>query len=142
MLHGPAHAWQADIWPLQLSSQVPVHPVVGPPDFMPAHSLLAKPRLQLTSLWRQTAGMSMLLALPLAQIPGTVQVRKPAHKLLDELDLAYDDEGDFVVLKHAACFTSTILSKVVQVGHCCLLMPSSIQEVKCTLHPLPGPAPG
>ena len=43
------------------------------------------------------------------------QVRKPAHKLLDELEVAYEDEGEYVVIKHAACFTSTILSKVTAV---------------------------
>lgn len=42
-------------------------------------------------------------------------IRKPANRLLDELELSYEDEGDFVVLKHAALFTSTILSKVLQV---------------------------
>jgi ribulose 1,5-bisphosphate synthetase/thiazole synthase len=26
-------------------------------------------------------------------------IRKPAHKLLDELEVAYDDEGTFVVVK-------------------------------------------
>jgi ribulose 1,5-bisphosphate synthetase/thiazole synthase len=26
-------------------------------------------------------------------------IRKPAHKLLDELNVAYDDEGSFVVVK-------------------------------------------
>ena len=43
------------------------------------------------------------------------QVRKPAHELLDELNVAYDDEGDYVVIKHAALFTSTLLSKVLAV---------------------------
>ena len=47
-----------------------------------------------------------------------MQVRKPAHQLLDELDIAYDDEGDYVVIKHAAVFTSTILSRVLQVRPC------------------------
>ena len=49
------------------------------------------------------------------------QVRKPAHKLLDELEVAYEDEGEYVVIKHAACFTSTILSKVTAVGAPALL---------------------
>jgi ribulose 1,5-bisphosphate synthetase/thiazole synthase len=45
-----------------------------------------------------------------------LQVRKPANELLDELAVPYEDEGDFVVIKHAALFTSTLLSKVLQVG--------------------------
>jgi hypothetical protein len=45
-----------------------------------------------------------------------VQVRKPAHNLLDELNVPYQDEGDYVVIKHASLFTSTLLSKVLAVG--------------------------
>jgi Thi4 family len=48
-------------------------------------------------------------------LPGYGQVRKPAHNLLDELSIPYEDEGDFVVIKHASLFTSTLLSKVLQV---------------------------
>ncbi len=44
-----------------------------------------------------------------------MQVRKPANELLDELAVPYEDEGEFVVIKHAALFTSTLLSKVLQV---------------------------
>ncbi|KAH3900184.1 probable Thiamine thiazole synthase [Saccharomycodes ludwigii] len=40
-------------------------------------------------------------------------VRKPAHLFLDELEVPYEDEGDYVVVKHAALFTSTITSKVL-----------------------------
>jgi len=40
-------------------------------------------------------------------------IRKPAHTLLDKLGVAYDDEGSYVVVKHAALFTSTILSKLL-----------------------------
>jgi hypothetical protein len=29
--------------------------------------------------------------------------------------VAYEDEGDYVVIKHAALFTSTLMSKVLQV---------------------------
>ena len=40
-------------------------------------------------------------------------IRKPAHHLLDELEVAYEDEGDYVVVKHAALMTSTLLSKTL-----------------------------
>ena len=49
------------------------------------------------------------------QLFSAMVVRKPAHALLDELCVPYEDEGDFVVIKHASLFTSTILSKVLQV---------------------------
>ena len=53
------------------------------------------------------------------QLFSAMVVRKPAHNLLDELNVPYEDEGDYVVIKHASLFTSTILSKVLQVwaGH-------------------------
>ena len=48
---------------------------------------------------------------------SVMQVRKPAHNLLDELNVPYQDEGDYVVIKHASLFTSTLLSKVLAVRH-------------------------
>lgn len=42
-------------------------------------------------------------------------VRKPMHTFLEEVGVPFEDEGDYVVVKHAALFTSTILSKVLQV---------------------------
>ena len=39
-------------------------------------------------------------------------IRKPAHEFLNELGIAYEDEGDYVVAKHSALVTSTLLSKV------------------------------
>eukprot|EP00955_Chlamydomonas_euryale_P071800 361200-Chlamydomonas_euryale.AAC.12 len=38
-------------------------------------------------------------------------IRKPAHELLDELKVPYEDDGDYVVVKHAALMTSTLMSK-------------------------------
>jgi hypothetical protein len=49
------------------------------------------------------------------QLFSAMVVRKPAHGLLDELEVPYEDEGDFVVVKHASLFTSTLLSKVLKV---------------------------
>ncbi|KAL8033616.1 hypothetical protein ABFX02_13G171000 [Erythranthe guttata] len=40
-------------------------------------------------------------------------VRKPAHLFLDELGLEYDEQDNYVVIKHAALFTSTIMSKLL-----------------------------
>ena len=47
------------------------------------------------------------------QLFSAMVVRKPAHLFLDELEVQYDDRGDYVVINHAAQFTSTILSKVL-----------------------------
>jgi thiamine thiazole synthase len=58
-----------------------------------------------------------------------VQVRKPAHNLLDELEIAYDDEGDYVVIKHASLFTSTLLAKTLAVSRSALLCTSRCEKV-------------
>lgn len=63
-----------------------------------------------------------------------VQVRKPADKLLDELNVPYEDEGDFVVIKHASLFTSTLLSKVLAVSS----WPLSFLQMTATLHSTTG----
>ncbi|KAL8279115.1 hypothetical protein RQP46_008573 [Phenoliferia psychrophenolica] len=48
------------------------------------------------------------------QLMSAMVVRKPADRFLTEVGVPFEDEGDYVVVKHAALFTSTILSKVLQ----------------------------
>ncbi|KAI8967910.1 thiazole biosynthetic enzyme, chloroplastic [Mycotypha africana] len=47
------------------------------------------------------------------QLFSPMVVRKPAHKFLDELEIPYDEKDNYVVVKHAALFTSTCLAKVL-----------------------------
>ncbi|PWN19823.1 putative thiamine biosynthetic enzyme [Microstroma glucosiphilum] len=47
------------------------------------------------------------------QLFSAMVIRKPAHHFLDELEVPYEDEGTYVVVKHAALFTSTLLSKLL-----------------------------
>ncbi|XVE80313.1 hypothetical protein DITRI_Ditri14bG0129700 [Diplodiscus trichospermus] len=47
------------------------------------------------------------------QLFSAMVVRKPAHRFLDELGIEYDEQDDYVVIKHAALFTSTIMSKLL-----------------------------
>ncbi|KDN47179.1 putative Thiamin biosynthetic enzyme [Tilletiaria anomala UBC 951] len=47
------------------------------------------------------------------QLMSAMVVRKPADAFLREVGVPYEDEGDYVVVKHAALFTSTILSKIL-----------------------------
>lgn len=47
------------------------------------------------------------------QLFSAMVVRKPAHRFLDELEIEYDEQDDYVVIKHAALFTSTIMSKLL-----------------------------
>ncbi|KAL9392708.1 hypothetical protein Peur_016628 [Populus x canadensis] len=47
------------------------------------------------------------------QLFSAMIVRKPAHRFLDELEIEYDEADNYVVIKHAALFTSTIMSKLL-----------------------------
>lgn len=47
------------------------------------------------------------------QLFSAMVVRKPAHRFLDEIGVAYDELENYVVIKHAALFTSTIMSKLL-----------------------------
>ncbi|EFJ04508.1 hypothetical protein SELMODRAFT_163429 [Selaginella moellendorffii] len=47
------------------------------------------------------------------QLFSAMIVRKPAHLFLDEVGVPYDELEHYVVVKHAALFTSTIMSKVL-----------------------------
>lgn len=71
----------------------------------------ARPDLRITILEASVApGGGAWLG---GQLMSAMVIRKPAHKILDELEVPYDDEGTHVVVKHAALFTSTILSKTL-----------------------------
>ncbi|KMZ63984.1 Thiamine thiazole synthase 2, chloroplastic [Zostera marina] len=50
------------------------------------------------------------------QLFSSMIVRKPAHEFLNDVGVEYDDAGpdsSYVVVRHAALFTSTILSRVL-----------------------------
>ncbi|KAJ3332203.1 thiamine metabolism- protein [Blyttiomyces sp. JEL0837] len=47
------------------------------------------------------------------QLMAPMVVRKPAHLFLEKVGVPFEDEGNYVVVRHAALFTSTILSKVL-----------------------------
>lgn len=51
------------------------------------------------------------------QLMSAMVIRKPAHEFLDEINVPYEDEGNFVVVKHAALTTAKLLSKVLEVCH-------------------------
>ncbi|CEP62770.1 thiamine thiazole synthase LALA0_S06e03400g [Lachancea lanzarotensis] len=56
-------------------------------------------------------------------------MRKPAHLFLDELEIPYEDEGDYVVVKHAALFTSTVSSKVLQFPNVKLFNATAVEDL-------------
>mmetsp|Transcript_66064 Transcript_66064/g.167441 ORF Transcript_66064/g.167441 Transcript_66064/m.167441 type:complete len:343 (+) Transcript_66064:171-1199(+) len=43
------------------------------------------------------------------QLFSAMVVRKPGHTLFDELEVPYDDKGDYVVCKHAALFMGSVI---------------------------------
>uniref|UniRef100_A0A804NGZ5 Uncharacterized protein n=1 Tax=Zea mays TaxID=4577 RepID=A0A804NGZ5_MAIZE len=47
------------------------------------------------------------------QLFSAMVVRRPAHLFLDELGVGYDEAEDYVVVKHAALFTSTVMSRLL-----------------------------
>ncbi|KAG6890629.1 hypothetical protein C0995_006605 [Termitomyces sp. Mi166 len=56
-------------------------------------------------------------------------IRKPADGLLRELGVEYEDEGGFVVVKHAALFTSTLLSQVLAKPNVTLFNATAVEDL-------------
>lgn len=56
-------------------------------------------------------------------------MRKPADAFLREVGVPYEEEGDFVVVKHAALFTSTVLSKVLQFPNIKLFNATAVEDL-------------
>lgn len=56
-------------------------------------------------------------------------VRKPADKFLREIGVEYEDEGDYVVVKHAANVTSTLLSKVTAAPNIKLFNATAVEDL-------------
>ena len=63
------------------------------------------------------------------QLFSAMVMRKPADIFLRELGVPFDDEGDFVVVKHAALFTSTVLSKVLQMSNIKLFNATAVEDL-------------
>ncbi|KAK7681532.1 hypothetical protein QCA50_015264 [Cerrena zonata] len=63
------------------------------------------------------------------QLMTPMVVRKPANNFLDEIGVPYEDEGAFVVVKHAALFTSTILSKVLAMPNVILMNATAVEDL-------------
>lgn len=63
------------------------------------------------------------------QLMSAMVIRKPAHNLLIELGIPFDDEGAYVVIKHAALFTSTILSKLLALPNVKLFNATCVEDL-------------
>jgi len=63
------------------------------------------------------------------QLFSAMVMRKPADAFLTELGVPFEDEGNFVVVKHAALFTSTLLSKVVSFPNVKLFNATAVEDL-------------
>jgi len=66
------------------------------------------------------------------QLFSAMVMRKPADAFLREVDVPYEDDGpssNFVVVKHAALFTSTVLSKVLQFPNVKLFNATAVEDL-------------
>jgi thiamine thiazole synthase len=63
------------------------------------------------------------------QLFSAMVMRKPAQLFLDQIGVGYEDEGDFVVVKHAALFTATLLSKVLQCENVKLFNATAVEDL-------------
>lgn len=69
------------------------------------------------------------------QLFSAMIMRKPADAFLREVGVPYEDEGDYVVVKHAALFTSTMLSKVVALPNVKLFNATCVEDLITRPHP-------
>lgn len=66
------------------------------------------------------------------QLFSAMVMRKPADAFLREVGVPYEDDGpesNFVVVKHAALFTSTVLSKVLQFPNVKLFNATTVEDL-------------
>ncbi|CZT47196.1 probable CyPBP37 protein (protein binding to CyP41) [Rhynchosporium secalis] len=63
------------------------------------------------------------------QLFSAMVMRKPADAFLNDLGVPFEDEGDFVVVKHAALFTSTLLSKVLSFPNIKLFNATCVEDL-------------
>jgi len=63
------------------------------------------------------------------QLFSAMVMRKPADSFLEEVGVPFVDEGEFVVVKHAALFTSTLLSKVLSFPNIKLFNATCVEDL-------------
>ncbi|CAM9022425.1 hypothetical protein WICANDRAFT_80033 [Wickerhamomyces anomalus NRRL Y-366-8] len=72
------------------------------------------------------------------QLFSAMIMRKPAHLFLEEVGVEYEDEGDYVVVKHAELFISTIISKVLSFPNVKLFNATAVEDLVTRTHPETG----
>ncbi|EEQ92538.1 hypothetical protein RJZ56_006513 [Blastomyces dermatitidis] len=79
------------------------------------------------------------------QLFSAMVLRKPADRFLDDLGVPYEQEPsnpNMVVIKHAALFTSTLLSKVLSFPNIKLFNATCVEDLVTRPSPIPGDTQG
>ncbi|THV00809.1 Thi4-domain-containing protein [Dendrothele bispora CBS 962.96] len=63
------------------------------------------------------------------QLMTPMVIRKPADRFLREIGVPYEDEGAYVVVKHAALFTSTLLSRVLAMPNVVMMNATAVEDL-------------
>lgn len=65
-------------------------------------------------------------------------MRKPAQLFLEEIGVPYEEEDTYVVVKHAALFTSTLMSKVLTFPNVKLFNATTVEDLITRIDPATG----
>lgn len=63
------------------------------------------------------------------QLFSAMVLRKPGDRFLQEIGVPYEDEGGYVVVKHAALFMSTLMSKVLMMPNVKLFNATCVEDL-------------
>jgi thiamine thiazole synthase len=63
------------------------------------------------------------------QLFSAMVLRKPADAFLDDIGVPYEDEGHYVVVKHAALFMSTLMSQVLGMPNVKLFNATCVEDL-------------
>lgn len=63
------------------------------------------------------------------QLFSAMVLRKPAQKFLEDIGVPFEDEGNYVVVKHAALFMSTLMSKVLMMPNVKLFNATCVEDL-------------
>lgn len=99
----------------------------GPSGLACAYELSKNPELKIAIIEQNVSpGGGAWLG---GQLLSAMVIRKPAHHFLDEIEVPYEDEGNYVVVKHAALTTSVLLSKVLQASNVKLFNATAAEDL-------------
>ena len=63
------------------------------------------------------------------QLFSAMVLRKPADKFINDIGVPYEDDGNYVVVKHAALFMSTLMSKVLAMPNVKLFNATCVEDL-------------